>query len=76
MYLCGDSQVSTDAISQRHSDIDTVVQGAAQKHQSLLMLVTAQTHHNSCALAASPMREHIGILPSLSQLYSNLKVTA
>lgn len=67
------------ALLQQYSDIHTVLLGAAQKDQSLLMLVTAQTHCNSwlCALAASPLRDAIGILSSLSQpSVSNLKVTA
>ncbi len=67
------------ALLQQYSDIHTVLLGAAQKDQSLLMLVTAQTHCNSwlCALAASPLRDTIDILPSLSRpSVPNLKVTA
>lgn len=67
------------ALLQQYPDIHTVLLGAAQKDQSLLMLVTAQTHYNSCLcdLAASPLRENIGILRFLSLArFSNLKVTA
>lgn len=64
---------------QQYSDIQTVLLGYTQKDQSLLMLVTAQMHYNSClcALAASPLRDIIGILPSPAQpSFSNLEVTA
>lgn len=68
------------ALLQQYSDIHTVLLGDAHKDQTLIMLVTAQTHCNSwlCALAASLLRYNIGILPSLSlsqPSFSNLKVT-